>query len=222
MTDVTPDFVAELLRRRKREEVVAKGDADQIFGYALAVRDGHPLAMVHGDGSRFGISAAAYWAAFLAPDVYVASDSYLMYKSTPEMPERSLKEMWDAGDREGIVECLLVAHCRDGEPATMTSMPYEHEGHDLRWLPPETLHAMEGNVPDAARDGFAAQVKFRDEYREVIGFLGAGISPEEKMVHEVRAIARFASTAQREVLAVSVLIGELVTFRGGVEVPAWP
>jgi len=230
--------VAEIARRMKNDKVREHGlDADEsnadIMSFCVGVRGGvHRFMIYHGPGP-YAARQAAYWTALLTrcDEVYIVADA--RYKTIPlEEVEATgdpeggyeagqLGEEWEAGQREGIQECLVVQRYPFLGPVTCAYYNYTRDGDKIRWThvfspdPEMNAGAIDDHIQAAFRQKGDLDIqitKFMDD-----AAAGAEFTLEEQKYWEDRGAAKFLSTKSSVFLA-TVLTDPPVSFREGQEV----
>lgn len=236
MTELKTDAVAEMARRMKLELVTKYGDdpddeRSDMHGYVAVVRNGRPVALVHiGHGLDAARQCVYYAAALLRADelVLVTDARFRQYQPPPDISETERERLfeeadrahrhgqfqdeWKTGQRDGLTECLVIQRIPALGPSTMTMYPYVRDRRKLTWQKDHIAdgqQAVQGAIPDYARDGFnAAREHTTELVAQVEGlWVAAGnepFPPDKREYHLDRALACFAS--EREgVGAVTVL-----------------
>lgn len=218
----TPEAVAEIFRRHKIDQVTEHGDdpdesAADIRGTVVVVQKGEPVALfLQGEGDT-AMRECVYWAAALgqADVLYVCTDARLRFYDKLESGERpdpplgQFQRDWEAGQREGLTECLVVfAIPVEGKPS-MEVFPYAREGKHLQWLERRSgIDNVEGAIVDNAQAGFASHKKNAISVQTLADWATEfGLTPEEQRYHYLQAVGRYAST-QKGVGGVAVLFGD--------------
>jgi hypothetical protein len=245
MTEELPiDKVAEIARRQKLAQVAQYGDdpADEMSdlrGFVAVVRDGEVKMLVYVGRGPMAARECVYWAAAMtrADEVILVTDARFKYEMVPpEIAEASDEEKrayleaiedkiepgdfqraWDAGDRDGLTECLFINRFSALGPSHMITYPYVRDGRKLTWG--ERMDhgdEMEGGVPDHARDGFRVARQTADKYQMVqkIGE-SMGLPDLQQGVHMDRAMARVMS--EKKAVGMVGVLADKSTFVAGIE-----
>lgn len=228
------DVLAEKLRRMKLDRVRQHGDAPDADDacdlpvVAIAVRDGDQVAhVIGGEGPEAGRTAIYYAAAmFGAQEVLFAGDGRMRAypkgtEAPPDLPMGELSRLWAAGQRQDIRECLMVYKFTPEGAAGTYAYPYRRVGRLLIWDEPElSASASLGAIPDHAAAGFAASADFQmmaagaADIAEMMG-----LTPEQRQVHQDRAVGRLVSTYPHVGAVVVFARGSDAMFIDGAEEP---
>lgn len=156
---------AEIARRMKRDLVARYGDgADpelcDLIGFCVVVRAGEQVAICHEGPGPESARRLVYWAACLfCPDelVFVADARFRALAADETIKHGEIQDAWEAGQRAGITEALVVTSLSPSQAPRLVAFPYERQGKILRWLPVMSLpYAIDGAIVEHARLGFAA------------------------------------------------------------------
>jgi hypothetical protein len=241
------DRVAEIARRQKLEQVAKFGDdpdeeMSDLRGFVAVVRDGDVKMLVYVGHGATAARGCVYWTAAMtrADEVVLVSDARFKYEMVPpELADASYEEKkaymdaqddkiepgdfqraWEAGNRDGLTECLFVHRFSALGPSHMVTYPYVREGRKLTWgQKMDHGSDMEGAVPKYAKAGFEMARESAAQIHKMIDDIGAslGLPNPQRGVHIDRAMARTLSE-KKEVGMVGVL-ADKSTFVAGIEHP---
>jgi hypothetical protein len=226
--------VAEIARRMKMEKVREFGnspdeeDAD-IMGYVACLRGGEHIALAyHGPGHQ-AMRQTVFWSAAMmrCHEIFVIGDA--RYKTYEPMAAEeflkvyeagNLQEQWQAGNREGIKEALMIHRYPILGTPTVAHYLYNRQGTKLTW---EHVHqypadGMQGAIYDHAQAGWRLarvmgpklQAQIDKNAREM------ELTLEEQRFHTDRALAR-ALSQQTGVFLVTTFEAPEATFVRGHE-----
>jgi hypothetical protein len=241
------DRVAEIARRQKLEQVAKFGDdpdeeMSDLRGFVAVVRDGNVKMLVYVGHGPLAPRGCVYWAAAMtrADEVVLVTDARMKFEMVPpELKDAPLEEQkaymdaqddkiepgdfqraWQAGNRDGLTECLFVHRFSALGPSHMVTYPYVREGRKLTWGERmEHGSDMEGAVPKHAKAGFQAARETGEQVHKMIHEIGEslGLPDPDRGIHIDRALARILSE-KKEVGMVGVL-ADKSTFVAGIERP---
>ena len=226
--------VAEIARRMKGEKVRAYGDSPDeedadLMGYVACLRGGEHIALVyHGPGHQ-AMRQTVYWCAAVmrCHELFVIGDA--RYKQYEPMTEEefekiyeagNLQEQWQAGNRDGIKEAIMIHRYPILGKPTVAHYLYQREGTKLTWehvyqFDPDD---MQGAVYDHAIAGWERArkegPKFMAQVDKNAREMGLGV--EEQRFHLDRALCRFVS-ARPGVFLASTFEEPTTTFVRGME-----
>jgi hypothetical protein len=221
--------IAETARRIKRELVHEHGDkrdeeASDLHAYVIVLRSGRQFAIVEVEQGPDVTSNAVYVGVlfFRAHEMYLVADARMRtYKQPDEIikvQKGDYERDWKAGQREGMIESLIVTYLPLVGPPQMIAYPYERNGRQLHWLEalPVTT-GMDGAVVDYARRGYEECQKSWPQIQTSLDMMAdsLGVGPGEQEYRTDRAVAAYV-TKQSEVI-VSLFEAGLI-FEAGKEV----
>lgn len=227
------EAVAEIARRMKQERVAKYGlykneEKSDLANFCVCVRQGETIALVQSDmASTDSVRQIVYHSAVLMPvdEVFLVGDSRFMTgqeedkERLAKLQQGELQERWQAGNREGITEGLMITRFPVLGPPEFRGYPYRRQGKKLTWGPVMDTGTLEGGaIPAAAARGFAKRKEFWPEFQKTLD-LGAklmSISEDRKQYHLDRVVGALLSE-QTGVGAVMVFREPLVTFVKGKE-----
>ena len=173
---LTLEAVAERARAAKTE-LVAKyrpGDPEQTMDlttHAIVVRAGVHIALVEaGPTGPLGPRRACYLAASLMrPDeLYVITETV----SQAGIAAGDLVERWNAGDRKGLSETLMVHRYVGGTLVQVIDHPYTRMGALVTWREPEPYDDVRdwgGALGDEVARGWAKGLAFWKSHNAATG-----------------------------------------------------
>lgn len=160
-TDMTFDAVVELTLRNKRELVsLWKPGTDEreldLDTQVVVVRDGHNHSVITaGPTGPMAARRAGHIAASLMrpTELFVVGDT--VGKFDPDFPDEEIRagqmvEAWNAGDREGLRECLMMQRYDRSGIIEARFYPYVRFGALVTWKEPRI-------VPDPTTDGMISE-----------------------------------------------------------------
>ena len=207
MDEANFSVVAEIARRIKREKVAEFGDdpdesLSDLMSFVVGLRNRKQLFMlVHGPGPMSARECVYLAATFMNCDeLFLVADA--RYKAfMPDIPgwqdmtkdeqeaafyeqsqygPGSLSKLWEAGQREGIQECITIQRMPLIGPITTANYNYERTGRQIKWT--HVLQTPEDQHSGAIMDYFNAGLKKRREIYSEIVQMYEKISNE--MVHD--------------------------------------
>jgi hypothetical protein len=246
MTEELPiDKVAEIARRQKVAQVAQYGDdpdeeMSDLAGFVAVVRDGEVKMLVYIGRGVTAARECVYWAAAMAraDEVLLVTDARFKHEMVPpEIAEASDEEKrayleatedkiepgdfqraWEAGDRDGLTECLFVHRLPALGPSLMVTYPYVRAGRKLTWgKRMDHGDGIGGAVPDHARDGFQVARQTSDELHQIVQEIGEsmGLPDPQRGVHLDRAIARVLS--EKKAVGMVGVLADKSSFVAGIE-----
>jgi len=201
--------------------------ACDILGFCACIRDGKQLfAVYHNEGPMAPREAAAWAAALTSCDmVFVIADAFYkhveapefddgdgllpkspeqreeeFYRNHPEVHPGMLNEAWQAGDREGISEAIMVMRFTMHGPPLRAQYCYTRQGTKLTWGKIISAAAWEGGgIDDFIKEGFRRAKEMKPQIREMLArqhekMAREGFSARERSYWTDRGMASFLST----------------------------
>lgn len=223
MTEELPiDRVAEMARRRKLDMVTKYGDDPEhehsdMRGFVAVVRNGEIVMQVFVGPGVTAARECVYWATAMtkADEVVLVTDAFFRYETTPpEMAEATDEERrawldahdtdimpgdfqraWEAGQRDGLTECIFIQRFPAMGPVTLITYPYVREGRKLTWADKRQTTDLTGALTRHAREGYRTSRKEGAQAYAAAEAIAVMLEvPEpERMVHTDRAVARVLS-----------------------------
>jgi hypothetical protein len=213
-----------------------RGHAD-IPNMVTAVRDGEPVAVLYVGQGPEAIRRAVYWAAAMlrADSLFVVADArYREYRDMSREQDAArgqehrpgdFQRDWEAGNREGLTECLMIERLPAMGPSEMVCYPYVRHGRRLTWGQAHPVYKggdLDGAVPGYARQGFDdARTRMASLMETLERAWGEytmlqDMTPEERSWRTDRAIARFLS--DKDEVGMVVVLKDRSEFMAGREV----
>jgi hypothetical protein len=239
MVEAPLDAVAELARRKKQEQVVEYGDdpdeeLSNLRGFVAVIRNGEIVMLIY---VGHGVTAArecVYWAAAMtkADELALITDGFFRFEVLPQglteeerkaflagqdLQPGDFQRAWEAGEREGLTECLWVQRLPAMGPSSLDTWPYVREGRKLTWGEKRYTKDLGGAITRHAREGYntareqgAMVHKMVEEIGESLGFTGP-----QRGVHVDRALARILS--EKTSIGLVTVIADESIFVAGIE-----
>ena len=247
MTEIS--VIAEIARRMKQEKVAQHGnDPDEsmsdLMSFVACVRQGMLIFVVYNGPGPYAGRQCAYYSAMLArcDEFFIVADARyktfealegwyegisneeyerLFYETTGYGPGK-IGEEWEAGKREGVQECLVIARYPLLGPPTIAHYMYERVGRKLTWT---AVNQISNDIESGAIHDFIVEglKKRREIGPELEKFIEQSakdlkLTDWENEYHTDRSTARFLSK-QPGVWVVSYMGQEdkAYHFKGGDE-----
>jgi hypothetical protein len=228
------DKVAEIARRRKLEVVAKYGeDPDEemsdLRGFVAVVRDGEVKILVYVGHGPLAPRGCVYWAAAMgnADEILLVIDARMKFETVPpelagaseeekkayldaideEIEPGDFQRAWQAGNRDGLTECLFIHRFPALGPSHMVTYPYVREGRKLTWGEKmDHGSSLEGAIPKHAKAGFEVAREMGAQVYQLVRGVGEamGLPDPERGIYIDRAVARSLSE-KKEVGMVGVL-----------------
>jgi hypothetical protein len=158
----------------KRDVVEENGDnpdeeMSDLRSFSLVIREGEQIAMIQiGSGPTGMRNAARDAAAYMrADEVVVVADARMRSYDIGQLEQvrknvrlGDYQRDWEAGQREGMTECLVVTHVPRTGDALVVSFPYERKGKTLHWGESTRTEKPAGAIYDAVHEGYASAEKW--------------------------------------------------------------
>jgi hypothetical protein len=206
-----------------------ESDAD-IFNFTVGIRDEKQHFIVYHDHGPESARQCAYWTAlYLSCDVIfqVADARYKTFEEPPDdgqalLPKSdeqreeefyryhegnlypgALGEAWERGEREGIMECIVIMrYPLVGQP-TMANYDYQRQGRKLVWgkIRKEDPDQHSGAIDDYIKEAFRKRKQVQPIIDELVSRIHADMakqdfSARERKYWSDRGMASYLSTRE--------------------------